>query len=715
MDLSTQAGQEILADIERNTSSVRGWRNLMLLCFDQKDIDTFKTLQVICEGFDKLFEQKKLEAKREFEAAVKVIRESKLKVGQRQLPNPIVTTIPLTDVQRLTFTKLAHNPNTTSLLEKVAIYYLDDWGLPEIAQKHLERALNFQPEDKQVMDTLTKAVEALARNLPNMPMATTEAPPSAERTRISFNDTMRLKMPTILRKASGPLPAERSQTLLAHHIEHIRDKNVRHDGDKAFKTANLGSLHQQLRTLQSKIDMIEQRTHTGSDSKQIAAPSTGKGMKPVSISPLAKKSSALPEPKTPADLLTRSLTYIHEGDLDAASADCRRALEINPDQPLVWHTWATIGLGYFEKRQMDQAIESFNEALRLEPNAVESWFNMGVAYAEKGDTEGALRCYLRALFLSPENSKVRCNLGAVYFQNSQFSHAEQCFRKAIEINPDYARAWDNLGATLSARGDLVEAEAACRKAIEIKPDYAEAWFKLGTILFQQDRAQEAREAFEQSMSFRQDFPATYVYLAMLDARDGLFDPALTACKKFTFLGGVSGLDWMAWQEVALAGLQQNRLDESLSAARHATELAPGEPEPWFTLGVVLHHAGQLEEAETAYSRGAELRPDLAPVWYNLGLVRFELKKTALAAEAFQRVIQIDPKSALGWYHSGRTNQVFGKTEEALADYRNAVELDAKLVDAWQNLGALLEELGRHDEAEEAKQKALAALQTSTEK
>lgn len=702
MDLSTQAGQEILSDIERNTSSVRGWRNLMLLCFDQKDIETFKTLQIICDGLDKLFDQKKQEAKKEFEAAVKAIRESKLKAGQRRLPNPIVTEIPLTDVQRVTFLKLARTPNASLLLDKVAQFYLEDWNLPECAQKHLERALNFEPEDQHVMDSLAKAVEALARSIPALQPPSTTAP-SPEHARVSFNDTMRIKLPSILRKSSGPLPAERSQTLLKHHIDHLNEKQASRGQQAGFKTANLGSLHQQLRTLQSKIEMIEKRAHI-----EPPAPKPKDKPEPKRTAQIELPLRA-PETQSPAELISNSLAAVHEGQLDEAASLCRRALDLNPDQPLVWHTWATIGLGYFEERELDKAIAAFNEALRLEPNAVESWFNMGVAYSEKGDTEGALRCYLRSLFLSPDNPKVRCNLGAVYFQNSQFDHAEQCFRAAIGIDATYARAWDNLGATLSAKGKLDEAVAACRKAVEIKPDYAEAWFKLGTILFQLEQADEAQKAFEQASELRQDFPATFVYLAMLEARRGKVDEAELACKKFTYLGGVPGLDWMAWQEVALAALQANRIEEALTAANRAIELQPEEPEPWFTQGVAQHHAGRFAEAEKAYARCVGIKPTMAAAWYNLGVIRLELKELAPAADALEHAVQLESANPLAWYHLGRVREALGQVEPALAAYHKAVELDAMLVDAWQNLGALLENAGRHDEAEAAKQNALSAL------
>lgn len=703
MDLSTQAGKEILNDIARNTSSVRGWRNLMLLCFDQKDIDTFKTLQIICEGLDKLFERKKIEARQEFETAVKAIRESKLKVHQQRLPNPIVTSVPLTDAQRQAFLKLARTPNNSSLLEKVSLYYLEDWGLPNVAQKHLERALNFEPEDKQVIDTLAKAAEALthAATITALQMPKVDSTSTTELSRSVLSQTVKLKIPSVLRKASSPLPAERSQALLGHHIEQLNDKHAFRKRDAGFKTANLSAIHNQLMSLQSKIEVIEQRAQ----SRLHPSPP----VKPVDNKVTAQRSSP-PIPMTSAELLSKSLADVHEGNLDEAAASCRRALELNPDQPLVWHTWATIGMGFFERRELEKSISAFNEALRLEPNAVESWFNMGVSYSAKGDIEGALRCYLRSLFLAPGNPKVRCNLGAVYFQNNQFEHAEQCFRAAIELDHGYARAWDNLGATLSALNKLPEAEKACRKATELKPDYPDAWFKLGTILYQLEEYPKAREAFEKTRQLRPDFAASYVYLAMLDARDGKLEEAESCCKRFTILGGVPGLDWLGWQEYAMASLKQNHIKEAIAACRRATDLQPNEPEPWFALGMSLHQAGEIHEAESAYKECLKMRLDMPYASYNLGIILLEQQKFPEAVAALEAATIDLPTSAQAWFYLGRSREALQQTEPALSAYGRAVELDPKMVEAWQNLSALLEESGRHDEAIQHQQKALAALE-----
>ncbi len=47
MNFNTQAAEDILSKIERDPAEVRHWRQLLILCFDQKSIETLQTLQVI--------------------------------------------------------------------------------------------------------------------------------------------------------------------------------------------------------------------------------------------------------------------------------------------------------------------------------------------------------------------------------------------------------------------------------------------------------------------------------------------------------------------------------------------------------------------------------------------------------------------------------------------------------------------------------------------
>lgn len=63
--------------------------------------------------------------------------------------------------------------------------------------------------------------------------------------------------------------------------------------------------------------------------------------------------------------------------------------------------WNTKGLCFFSKRRYQEAIECFNEAIKLDSNLKQAWFNKAVCLREVGDTLGALRCVQRSLELDP--------------------------------------------------------------------------------------------------------------------------------------------------------------------------------------------------------------------------------------------------------------------------------------------------------------------------
>ncbi|MEJ0000165.1 MAG: hypothetical protein WDO13_13960 [Verrucomicrobiota bacterium] len=54
MNFTTQAAEDILSKIERDPAEVRHWRQLLILCFDQKAIDTLETLQVVLRAIEQI-------------------------------------------------------------------------------------------------------------------------------------------------------------------------------------------------------------------------------------------------------------------------------------------------------------------------------------------------------------------------------------------------------------------------------------------------------------------------------------------------------------------------------------------------------------------------------------------------------------------------------------------------------------------------------------
>jgi tetratricopeptide (TPR) repeat protein len=59
-------------------------------------------------------------------------------------------------------------------------------------------------------------------------------------------------------------------------------------------------------------------------------------------------------------------------------------------------------LAHFRKKQYDQAIADYNQAIRLDPKDPRPYYNRGGAYLNQGDRKRAVEDYRKALKLYPQ-------------------------------------------------------------------------------------------------------------------------------------------------------------------------------------------------------------------------------------------------------------------------------------------------------------------------
>ncbi|MBD2096641.1 tetratricopeptide repeat protein [Trichocoleus sp. FACHB-591] len=143
-----------------------------------------------------------------------------------------------------------------------------------------------------------------------------------------------------------------------------------------------------------------------------------------------------------------------------------------------WHQAATqycqLALACFNRRQLDQAITYYQQALALQPTAPDIHTNLGNVYQDLGQAEAAIASYQKALTLKPDSAEAHNNLGNMYKRQGQLAEASTHYQRAVVLRPDLAETYNNLGNVLKDQGRMTEAIAAYRQAIAMKPGLMEA-------------------------------------------------------------------------------------------------------------------------------------------------------------------------------------------------------------------------------------------------
>jgi Flp pilus assembly protein TadD len=117
----------------------------------------------------------------------------------------------------------------------------------------------------------------------------------------------------------------------------------------------------------------------------------------------------------------------------------------------------------------DEAVTSYEQALRLEPKMVEALLNCGTLYYEQGNFEQAAEYFRRAADSAPENSLAHSNLGSVLQELGHAEEARRHLRQAVQLDPANLDARYNLALVCDKLGAHAEAREHWQGYLQLDP------------------------------------------------------------------------------------------------------------------------------------------------------------------------------------------------------------------------------------------------------
>jgi len=143
------------------------------------------------------------------------------------------------------------------------------------------------------------------------------------------------------------------------------------------------------------------------------------------------------------------------------------ALEIRENYPEAWNSK---GNALFYLARYEEAIQSFDEALKLTHNrAPEAWNNKGNTLAELGRYEEAIECYDESLSLRGDYPEAWNNKGNALYYLARYEKAINCFDMARKIRKDYPEAWYNMAVAFAELRDKKNCLKALKEAMKHRP------------------------------------------------------------------------------------------------------------------------------------------------------------------------------------------------------------------------------------------------------
>jgi type IV pilus assembly protein PilF len=174
-----------------------------------------------------------------------------------------------------------------------------------------------------------------------------------------------------------------------------------------------------------------------------------------------------------------------------------------------------IAAGFYERGQMDVALQELAEATKLDPKNARIYNIYGLVHAVLGEDTQAQQSFLKALELAPNDSEIRQNWGWFLCTHGRAKESiaefEMAVRNPLYKTPDVSLV--NAGKCSEVIGDRRRAEEYFKRALQINPASTVAAYNLSLLLYREGRFDEARALMKRVMA-QASPPPDALYLGM---------------------------------------------------------------------------------------------------------------------------------------------------------------------------------------------------------
>ncbi len=212
-----------------------------------------------------------------------------------------------------------------------------------------------------------------------------------------------------------------------------------------------------------------------------------------------------------------------------------------------------------------QALQAYEEALRIDPRNFHAWNGKGTALYSQGNYKKALEAYHRATEIDPGSAVVWVSAGLALNRLQRYQQALVHFERALSIDPQYVAAWNGKADAQLDMNMPDEAIASYEQALNYDPHSFQAWNGLGN-----------------ARSSVRDFAA--------------------AVDAYTRALLVNPRSAVAWCNKAEALIHQGHTRAALDALNEATEMDRGYSRAWTLKAEVYEALGNTQEAQKARRR-----------------------------------------------------------------------------------------------------------------
>jgi Tfp pilus assembly protein PilF len=174
-----------------------------------------------------------------------------------------------------------------------------------------------------------------------------------------------------------------------------------------------------------------------------------------------------------------------------------------------------IGLESLQAGLHENALDYFEQCLRLDSGLAAVHSNIASIRARQGRLDEALKTFGQAKHLDPQSVDIQFNIGTTLAMAGRYREGAAALEEAAKMDPGSAETWTNLGNVYMDLDESALARPAFERALALRPGSAVVHNSLGTLYYQQRNPDLARKHFQESIRLQADYESAYLNLGLL--------------------------------------------------------------------------------------------------------------------------------------------------------------------------------------------------------
>jgi len=281
-------------------------------------------------------------------------------------------------------------------------------------------------------------------------------------------------------------------------------------------------------------------------------------------------------------------------------------------KPKKFDFYYNLGIDFYDKKNYEQAIQSFQTALEQDDVKSQVYYNLALSYQCLKNYTKAIAIYDRFLEQNPADYDGIYNLALTYYLNENYTKAVEFFEKSIELRQEE----DNVRGLALA----YLAQKEMQKTVDFADDLLNIP-NLGLKLYA-----TVAKVFENRNEFK-DFTYT-------DQAIGMYFKMIAR----------NSTDFNSYLSLSFCFAKKGEWEHSVEFCEKALETNPESYEANDQMGLVYYCCGETQKAVDYYEIALKLKPEGDyKVYSNLGYAYEKLGQKEKAIKIFSKLLKKFPQ------------------------------------------------------------------------